>query len=145
MIKGFRKRLKNKRPLKTYRRGKPPDLRQCTRILAENINLMHERTASQFQDCHAAFHPTENGKPTAPRGKDWSVRAPYTIHTEELAGSESWGWLKPGDIMEELEGLKNVRGNILNIIYRTNIVCNCSKLAQRDYKMRDAQHIGSGG
>lgn len=52
-------------------------------------------------------------KPTAPRGKDWSVRAPCTIHTEELAGSESWSWLKPGDIMEELEGLKNVRGNII--------------------------------
>lgn len=74
---------------------------------------MHEIIASQFQDCHAAFHPTENGKPTAPRGKDWSVRAPCTIHTEELAGSESWSWLKPGDIMEELEGLKNVRGNII--------------------------------
>ena len=46
-----------------YRKEQPTDLRQCTRIPAElfHTNVMHGRIASQFQDCHAAFHPTENG------------------------------------------------------------------------------------
>lgn len=35
VIKGFGKRLKNKRQLKTYRKEQPTDSRQCTRISAE--------------------------------------------------------------------------------------------------------------
>ena len=56
--------LKNKRQLKMYRKEQPTDLRQCTRIPAElfHVNVMHgRRIATQFQDCHAALHPTENG------------------------------------------------------------------------------------
>ena len=55
--------FKNKGQLKRYRKEQPTDLRQCTRILAElfRTNVMHGRIASQFQDCHAAFHPAENG------------------------------------------------------------------------------------
>ena len=63
--------LKNKRQLKMYRKEQPTDLRQCTRIPAElfHTNVMHGRIASQFQDCHAAFHPTENGKLPFSAGK----------------------------------------------------------------------------
>ena len=35
VIKGFGKRLKNKRQLKTNRKEQPTDFRQCTRISAE--------------------------------------------------------------------------------------------------------------
>ena len=54
--------LKNKRQLKMYRKEQPTDLSQCTRIPAElfQTNVMHGRIASQFEDCHAAFFPTEN-------------------------------------------------------------------------------------
>ena len=63
--------LKNKRQLKMYRKEQPTDLRQCTRIPAElfRTNVMHGRIASQFQDCHAAFHPAENGNLPFSAGK----------------------------------------------------------------------------
>ena len=40
------------------------------------MNVMRGRIASQFEDCHAAFHPTENGNLPFSVGKEGNASRP---------------------------------------------------------------------
>ena len=96
------------------------------------------------------------------RVKDWSEKElnwQYIRQTRDVAGSESWSWLKVNELKEETEGLimaaqyQALRTNVIKaqIEHQVSALCRicgksqenvehvvrgCSKLAQRDYKKR---------